>query len=70
MSHGRTLFPVGVDKHATGHCASLTITSYDNKVTLDSADSINISGYNNVVTYHSGAPKITNSGYSNTIQQG
>ncbi len=65
-----TLSSYGIAFYATGHCASLTITSYDNKVTLDSADSINVSGYNNTVTYHSGAPKITNSGYSNTIQQG
>ena len=27
-------------------------------------------GYNNNVTYHSGAPKVTDSGYSNNIQQG
>ncbi|HSS23103.1 MAG TPA: DUF3060 domain-containing protein [Mycobacterium sp.] len=53
----------------TGHSANLNIFSYDNKVTVDSADTINISGYNNTVTYHSGAPKITDSGYSNTIHQ-
>jgi Protein of unknown function (DUF3060) len=39
--------------------------------TVDSADSIDVSGYNNnTVTYHSGVPKITDSGYSNPIQQG
>ncbi len=65
-----TLSSYGIAFYATGHCASLTITSYGNKVTLGSADSINVSGYNNTVTYHSGAPKITDSGYSNTIQQG
>jgi hypothetical protein len=31
---------------------------------------INVSGYNNTITYHSGTPKITDSGYSNTVQQG
>jgi len=56
--------------NVTGHCASLTVSSYDNKVTVDSVDSINVSGYNNVVIYHSGAPKTTDSGYSNTIRQG
>ena len=54
----------------TGHCASLAISSYDNKVTVDSVDSIDVSGYNNVVIYHSGAPKITDSGSSNNIRQG
>jgi Protein of unknown function (DUF3060) len=60
----------GIAFDVTGHCASLTISSYDNKVTVDSVDGINVSGYNNTVTYHSGAPKIADSGYSNTIQQG
>jgi hypothetical protein len=60
----------GIAFDVTGHCASLAISSYDNKVTVDSVDSINISGYNNTVTYHSGAPKITDSGYSNNIQRG
>jgi len=53
-----------------GHCASLTISSYDNHVDMDSVDAINVSGYNNVVSYHTGTPKIADSGYSNAIQQG
>jgi Protein of unknown function (DUF3060) len=67
-----TMSSYGITFNVTGHCASLTISSYNNKVTVDSVDRINIkgAGYNNVVTYHSGAPKITDSGYSNTIQQG
>jgi hypothetical protein len=60
----------GIAFNITGHCASLAITSYDNKVTVDSVDSITVSGYNNIVTYHSGTPKVTDSGYSNNIQQG
>jgi hypothetical protein len=56
--------------NVTGHCASLAITSYDNKVTVDSVDNITVSGYNNNVTYRSGTPQITDSGYSNSIQQG
>ena len=54
----------------TGHCASLAISSYDNHVAVDSVDSINVSGYDNVVTYHSGKPKIADSGRSNDIHQG
>jgi hypothetical protein len=62
-----TLSSFGITFNVTGHCASLTISNYDNKVTVDSVDSINISGYNNVVTYHSGAPTIANSGNNNKI---
>jgi hypothetical protein len=60
----------GMAFDVTGHCASLAISSYDNHVTVDSVDAINVSGYNNVVIFHSGTPKITDSGYSNNIQQG
>ena len=60
----------GIAFNATGHCAGVTISSYDNKVTVDSVDSIIVSGYNNNVTYHSGSPKVTDSGSSNNIQQG
>ncbi|MGZ4584104.1 MAG: DUF3060 domain-containing protein [Mycobacterium sp.] len=60
----------GIAFNATGHCTTLTISSYDNRVTVDSVDTITVSGYNNTVTYHSGAPKITDSGYDNNIQQG
>jgi hypothetical protein len=56
--------------NATGHCTSIGISSYDNKVTIDSVDTITVSGYNNVVTYHSGAPRVTDSGFDNTIHQG
>jgi hypothetical protein len=56
--------------NVTGHCATLTVKSYNNQVTVDSVDSITVSSYNNIVTYHSGAPKIADSGNSNIIQQG
>jgi hypothetical protein len=65
-----TMSNYGIAFNVTGHSASLTISSYDNKVTVDSVDTINVSGYNNTVTYHSGAPKITDLGYSNTFQRG
>lgn len=60
----------GIAFNGAGHCATLAISSYDNKVTVDSVDTIAVSGYNNTVSYHSGAPKITNSGYDNNIRQG
>lgn len=53
-----------------GHCASLSVAGLQNEITVDAVDSIEASGLNNKVTYHSGAPKITNSGVSNVIQRG
>jgi len=54
----------------TGHCASLTVSGVENSITVDTADTIDASGFNNKVTYHTGTPKITNSGDSNVVQQG
>ncbi len=53
----------------TGHCTNVTISGMQNKVTLETSDQINASGFDNVVTYHSGSPDI-NSGGSNVVQQG
>jgi hypothetical protein len=53
----------------TGHCERVTIGGNNNRVTLDSADNIDASGINAVVTYHSGTPTVTQSGGS-TVQQG
>jgi DUF3060 family protein len=53
----------------TGHCTTVTVSGMQNKVTLDTSDQINASGFDNVVTYHSGSPDI-NSGGSNVVQQG
>jgi DUF3060 family protein len=54
----------------TGHCASLSVSGVQNAITVDAVDSIEASGFNNKVTYHSGAPKINNSGDSNVVEQG
>jgi hypothetical protein len=54
----------------TGHCASLTVSGMKNSVTVDAADTIDASGLNNQVTFHSGAPKITKSGVDNVVTQG
>ncbi len=64
-----TLSSYGILFNVTGHCASLAISSYDNNVTVGSVDVINVSGYSNTVTYHSGQPKITDSGRDNNIIQ-
>ena len=65
-----TLSSYGIKFNVTGHCASLAISSYNNNVTVDSVDTINVSGYDNVVTYHSGSPKISDSGSNNKVALG
>jgi Protein of unknown function (DUF3060) len=64
-----TLSSYGIKFDVTGHCTSLAISSYSNNVTVDSVDTINVSGYDNVVTYHSGSPKISDSGNNNNIRR-
>jgi Protein of unknown function (DUF3060) len=54
----------------TGHCTSLTVSGMQNSVTVDAVDTIDASGLNNQVTYHSGSPSINKSGQSNVVQQG
>lgn len=54
----------------TGHCARLTVSGVQNAIAVDAVDEIEASGFNNKVTYHSGAPRIDNSGGSNVVQQG
>ncbi len=53
-----------------GHCVSLTVSGLNNAITVDAADTIEASGLNNQVTYHSGSPQITKSGDGNVVQQG
>ena len=66
---------IGVDNYGnsfsiTGHCGSLRVSAYNNQVQVDSVDTVDVSGYSNTVTYHSGSPKITQSGSDITVKQG
>ncbi|WP_145009968.1 DUF3060 domain-containing protein [Mycobacterium marseillense] len=54
----------------TGHCASLSVSGVQNAVSIEAVEAITASGFNNKVTYHSGAPKISNSGDSNVVAPG
>jgi hypothetical protein len=54
----------------TGHCASLHLSGVQNIITVDAVDSIEISGFNNQVTYHTGSPSIDKSGDGNVVQKG
>ena len=40
------------------------------QVQIDTADTIDVSGFGNTVTYHSGSPKITKSGNDITVKRG
>jgi hypothetical protein len=53
-----------------GHCTSLSVSGVQNSITVDAVDTIDASGFNNKVTYHSGSPKTTKSGEGNVVQQG
>ncbi|PEG40904.1 hypothetical protein CQY20_06450 [Mycolicibacterium agri] len=53
----------------TGHCVSVTVSGMDNVVTVDASDTIGASGFDNRITYHSGAPQI-NATESNIVVQG
>jgi len=54
----------------TGHCASLNVSGVQNSITVDAVDSIDASGFNNQITYHTGSPTIENSGEQNIVQRG
>jgi Protein of unknown function (DUF3060) len=54
----------------TGHCASLTVSGSKNSITVDAVDTIQVSGIDNQVTYHTGSPSQDQSGFGNVIRQG
>lgn len=54
----------------SGHCTSLTVSGVQNSVTVDTVDTVEASGFNNQITYHSGSPRINKAGESNVIQKG
>ena len=54
----------------TGHCARVNVSGVQNSVTVDAVDTIDASGFNNKITYHTGSPSIDNSGEQNTVQRG
>jgi hypothetical protein len=54
----------------TGHCLSVNVSGIENVITMDSADSITASGFDNKVTFKTGTPEINNSGGDNVVEQG
>ena len=53
----------------TGHCVKVTVSGMNNVITVDIADAIGASGFDNRITYHSGSPQI-DSTESNIVEQG
>lgn len=70
--NGGTVNVSGITNNVTvtGHCVSVNVSGIENQLTVDSADSIQASGSGNHITYHSGSPKVGNSGFNNVVQKG
>jgi hypothetical protein len=54
----------------TGHCAKVNVSGIENIVTVDSAEAIVASGFDNRITFKTGSPQISNSGAGNVVEQG
>ncbi|HEV7422740.1 MAG TPA: DUF3060 domain-containing protein [Mycobacterium sp.] len=54
----------------TGNCVSVNVSGVNNIVTVDSADTIVVSGVDNRLTFRSGSPQISKSGFGNVVEQG
>jgi hypothetical protein len=52
-----------------GHCVSVSVSGIENVITVNNADTIGASGFDNKVTYHAGTPQIDATG-SNVVEQG
>ncbi|MED5813908.1 DUF3060 domain-containing protein [Mycolicibacterium sp. 050232] len=54
----------------TGHCTAVTVSGVENVITVESAGTIGVSGFDNRVTYRTGEPEVSKSGQSNVVEQG
>lgn len=54
----------------TGQCAGLTVSGIGNVITVDATPKVTASGLNNRVTYRSGNPVISTSGFDNVVERG
>nr|WP_090276711.1 DUF3060 domain-containing protein [Mycolicibacterium komanii]CRL70176.1 transmembrane protein [Mycolicibacterium komanii] len=69
--NGSNITVSGVNNTVTllGHCLSVTVSGVENQVSIDSADEIGASGFDNQVVYHSGDPEV-NVTSRNTVTRG
>lgn len=54
----------------TGHCTAVTVSGIENVITVESSETIGVSGFDNRVTYRAGEPEVSKSGQSNVVEQG
>lgn len=54
----------------TGRCARVEVSGIENRVTIEEAGAIDVSGLNNVVRFASGTPELSKSGIGNTLERG
>lgn len=69
--NGSNITVSGVNNTVTllGHCLTVTVSGVENQVSIDSADEIGASGFDNQVIYHSGDPEV-NVSSRNTVTRG
>lgn len=53
-----------------GHCIAVTVSGVENVITVESVETIGVSGFDNRVTYRSGEPDVSKSGQSNVVEAG
>ncbi len=53
-----------------GSCAEVSVSGMENTLTVESADAITVSGFDNRVTYRTGDPKTSQAGTGNVIERG
>ncbi|MGE2832596.1 DUF3060 domain-containing protein [Mycobacterium sp. SMC-4] len=53
-----------------GPCTAVVVSGVENVLTVDTAQSINASGFDNRVTYRSGTPEVSTSGSGNVVEPG
>lgn len=72
VCNGGTVSVSGVENvvDIQGSCGVVSVSGIKNIVTVDTAQTISASGFENRVTYRSGEPQITNSGPDNVVEQG
>lgn len=62
----------GVDNTVvlTGRCARVEVSGIENRVSIEEAAEIVVSGLNNEVRFRSGTPELNKSGLGNTVERG
>lgn len=51
-----------------GHCLRVEVSGIQNTITVDSADEISASGFDNRVDYRSGTPRVERAGQGNSVE--